>query len=75
MNLLSWNCQELENLRTLKALEKVTNKEELDIAFLMDTKLNEEWMKMVKKMQHEIRINCVKQGKEWWVGLVIEGRF
>uniref|UniRef100_A0A7N2LI42 DUF4283 domain-containing protein n=1 Tax=Quercus lobata TaxID=97700 RepID=A0A7N2LI42_QUELO len=40
---------ELRNLQIVKALEKVTNKEEPGIVFLMKTKLNEEWMKMVKE--------------------------
>ena len=48
MSLLSWNCQGLGNLQTVKALEKAVNKEEPNIVFLMETKSNKEWMEKVK---------------------------
>ena len=48
MNLMSWNCRGLGNLRTVKALEKAINKEDPIIVFLMETKSNREWMKFVK---------------------------
>ena len=55
MNLISWNCRGLGNLRTIKALEKAINKEEPIIVFLMETKSNRDWMNYVKdrcKMKH-----------------------
>ena len=55
MSLLSWNCRGTGNLRTVKALEKVVNKEEPKIVFLMETKSKREWLEKVKercKMKH-----------------------
>ena len=49
MSLLSWNCRELGNLQTVKALEKVVNKEEPIIVFLMETKSKRDWMEKVKE--------------------------
>lgn len=48
MSLMSWNCRGFENLRSIKALEKVINKEEHTIVFLMETKSIREWMNNVK---------------------------
>ena len=48
MSLISWNCRELGNLRSVKTLEKVVNKEEPINVFLMETKLNRDWMNKVK---------------------------
>ena len=48
MSLLSWNCRGLRNLRSVKTLEKVVNKEEPIIVFLMETKSNRDWMNKVK---------------------------
>ena len=50
MSIISWNCQGLRNLRTIRALEKVVNKEEPDIVFLMETKVDKkEWIDKVKE--------------------------
>ena len=48
MSLISWNCRGLRNLRLVKTLEKVVNKEEPIIVFLMETKSNRDWMNKVK---------------------------
>ena len=40
MNIISWNYWELGNLRTVHALEKVVNKEEPHIVFLIETKVD-----------------------------------
>ena len=48
MSLISWNCRGLGNLRSVKTLEKVVNKEEPIIVFLKETKLNRDWMNKVK---------------------------
>ena len=48
MNLLSWNCRGLSNLQTVNALSEVVRKEEPKIIFLVETKLNRDWMDMVK---------------------------
>ena len=48
MNLLSWNCWGLGNLRTVNALKEVIKKEAPKIVFLMETKSNKEWMVMVR---------------------------
>ena len=48
MNLLSWNCQELGNLRTINALKEVIKKEDPKLVFLIETKSNMEWMIMVR---------------------------
>ena len=55
MSLLSWNCWGFGNLWTVKALEKVINKEEPKIVFWMETKSKREWLEKVKercKMKH-----------------------
>lgn len=44
MSLISWNYRGLGNLQSVKAVEKVINKEDPIIVFLMETKLNKEWM-------------------------------
>ena len=49
MNLLSWNCWRLRNLRTVNALTKVVNKEEPIIVFLMETKLKKDWLDLIKE--------------------------
>ena len=48
MSLISWNCRGLRNLWSVKTLEKVFNKEEPIIVFLMKTKSNRDWMNKVK---------------------------
>jgi len=37
MSLLSWNYRELGNLRIVKALQRVVNKEDLVVVFLIET--------------------------------------
>ena len=49
MSLLSWNCWELGNLRTMKALENAIKKEDPIIVFLMETKSSKEWMDKAKE--------------------------
>ena len=64
MNLLSWNCRGLGNLRTVRALQKVINKEDPAIVFLMETKSDLEWMLKVKewcKFKNGLVVPC--QGK------------
>lgn len=48
MSLISWNCRGLRNLWTVRVLQKVINKEDPAIAFLMETKLDLDWMGKVK---------------------------
>lgn len=48
MNLLSWKCWRLGNLRTVNALKEVTKREDPKVVFLMETKSNREWMIMVR---------------------------
>ena len=48
MSLLSWNCLGLGNIRTVRVLQKVINKEDLAIVFLIKTKSNLDWMMKVK---------------------------
>ena len=48
MSLISWNCRGLGNLRSVKTLEKMVNEEEPIIVFLMEMKLNRDWMNKVK---------------------------
>ena len=61
ISIISWNCQEFGNLRTIHALEKVGNKEEADIVFLMETKVDKkEWIDKVKercKLKHGVFIS------------------
>ena len=59
MSLLSWNCQGLANPRIVKALEKVVNKEDPIIVFLMKTKSKRDWMEKLKEkcnMKHGLII-------------------
>ena len=42
MSLISWNCRGLGNPRTVKALQKVIQREEPILVFLMETKLNKD---------------------------------
>jgi len=48
MSLLSWNCRGLGNFQTVNALKKVIRIEDSIIVFLIETKSNEDWMKMVR---------------------------
>ncbi|XP_050290016.1 uncharacterized protein LOC126728194 [Quercus robur] len=69
MSLLSWNCRGLGNLRTVKALEKVVNKEEPKIVFLMETKSKREWLEKVKdqcKMKHGLIVPS-DGSKDAWI--------
>ena len=47
MSLISWNCRGLENSWTVKALQKVIQREEPILVFLMETKLNKEKVEKV----------------------------
>ena len=61
MSIISWNCRGLGNLQTVRALEKVVNKEEPDIVFLMETKVDKkEWIDKVKercKLKHGVFVS------------------
>ena len=79
MSLISWNCWGLGNLQSVKALEKVINKEDPIIIFLMETKLNREWMSNIKdkcNMKHSLIVPS--EGKSgglallWKEGLTME---
>lgn len=79
MSLISWNCQGLENFLSVKALEKVINKEDSIIVFLMETKSNTEGMKLVKEkcnMKHGLIVPS--EGKSgglallWKEGITVE---
>ena len=48
MSLLSWNCRGLGNPQTVNALKKVIRLEDPNLVFLMETKSNEEWVKIVR---------------------------
>lgn len=49
ISLISWNCRGLENHQSVRALQKVINKEDPAIVFLMETKSDLEWMRKVKE--------------------------
>lgn len=79
MSLISWDCQKLRNLRSVKALEKVINKEDSIIVFLIETKSNREGMKLVKEkcnMKHGLIVSS--EGKSgglallWKEGITVE---
>ena len=79
MSLISWNCRELGNLRSVKALEKVINNEDLIIVFLMETKLSREGMSNIKdncNMKHGLIVPS--EGKSgglallWKEGVTVE---
>nr|XP_023885100.1 uncharacterized protein LOC111997259 [Quercus suber] len=48
MSLISWNCRGLGNPRTVRALQKVVQQEELILVFLMETKINKEKVEKVR---------------------------
>ena len=48
MSLLSWNCRGLGNPQTVNALKKVIRLEDPNLVFLMETKSDEEWVKIVR---------------------------
>ena len=48
MSLISWNCRGLGNSRTVKALQKVIQREEPILVFLMETKLNKDTTEKVR---------------------------
>ena len=60
MSLISWNCRGLGNPRTIKALQKVIQREEPILVFLMETKLNKEKIEKVYKNASGQRLNCAK---------------
>ncbi|KAK9732895.1 hypothetical protein RND81_04G030600 [Saponaria officinalis] len=49
MNLLSYNCQGLGNNPAVVSLKKLLNKEDVDMAVLVETKLNKTEMKGVAR--------------------------
>ena len=48
MSLLSWNYRGFGNLQTVNTLKKVIRIEDPNLVFLMETKSNEEWVKIVR---------------------------
>ena len=47
MSLLNWNCRRLGNPQTVNALNKVIRIKDPSIVFWMETKSDEDWLKMV----------------------------
>ena len=47
MSFLSWNCRGLGNRRTGNALKKICKAKAPNIVFLIETKLNRDWMEKV----------------------------
>ena len=72
MSLLSWNCQGLGNLWTVKALERAIKKEDPIIVFLMETKLCKEWIDKVKEECNLKQSWVVQQWKEWGFSYNVE---
>ena len=59
MSLLSWNSRGLGNFQIVKVLEKVVQQEEPNMVFLMETKLDLDWMVKVQdrcKFKHGLMI-------------------
>lgn len=48
MSLLSWNCRGFENLQTVNALKKVIRLQKPKFVFLMETKFDVDWMKVIR---------------------------
>ena len=48
MSLLSWNCRGFGNPQIVNTLKKVIRLEDPNLVFLMETKSNEEWVKIVR---------------------------
>ena len=48
MSLLSWNCRGLGNPQTVNTLKKVIRLEDPNLVFLMETKSDKEWVKIVR---------------------------
>ena len=72
MSLLSWNCWELGNLQTMKALENAIKKEDPIIVFLMETKSSKEWIDKVKEECNLKQSWVVQQWKEWGFSFKVE---
>ena len=49
MSILSWNCRGLGNPQTVNASKKVIRLEDPSFVFLMETKLNVDWMRSVRE--------------------------
>lgn len=49
MSIMSWNCHGLENPWAVQALKGVIRREDPSLVFLMETKLNVEEMRKVKR--------------------------
>ena len=48
MSLLSWNCRGRGNPQTVNALKKVIKLEKPKFIFLMETKSDDDWMKVIR---------------------------
>lgn len=48
MTILSWNCQRLENLRTVNDLCRLVKEKRPMMVFLMETKLQKEKMERIR---------------------------
>ena len=62
MSILSWNCQEFENLRTIIALKRAMNKKAAIYVFLMETKFTTE------------QLNNMQQNWDYNQGLVVSSK-
>jgi len=79
MSLMSWNYRGFGNLRSIKALEKVINKKEPTIVFLMEMKSYREWMNNVKdkcNMKHGLIVPSEGRSSVlvlmWKEGIIVE---
>lgn len=65
MNILSWNCRGLENLRTVQDLYRMIKEKCLGLVFLMETKLRRikmEWIRCKLGFQNLFVVDSVGKG-------------
>jgi exonuclease III len=73
MNLLSWNCRGLGNLRTVRELRRMVKDKKPKIVFLMETKARAKRMERVRSQlgfEHMLVVDCV--GKSGGFGLIMD---
>lgn len=72
MKILSWNCYELRNARTVRALKKLIQSKDPNLVFLMETKRKDVEMNRFRNrgnLSNIVSVSCIAWGKERVGGL------
>jgi exonuclease III len=79
MNILSWNCRGLGNLRTVHDLRRMVKEKKPNLVFLMETKLRQKQMESIRVklgFKNVFVVDCIGKGGGlalfWGAGCEVE---